>query len=333
MIIVRAPMRMSFVGGGTDLHAFYSKYPGRVVSTAIDKFVYMVLNRTPLVPKYSARYSISETVDKISDLKNSRIRAALEDLEVPIGIEIASFAPLPSRTGLGSSSSFSVALLKALSLYQGKQMNKREVAEAASRLEIDLLNEPIGKQDQYAAAFGGFNLIQFNPDGTVTVEPILLDYKKHADFEDHLMLFYTGITRDAASVLTEQKANSGKKFEVLKKMSDSALTFRDTLLKGNFEELGSMLHEGWQLKKTLASNVSNGVIDSLYGGGMKAGAWGGKILGAGGGGCIMFLAPINQKAKIRAAMKQAAGKGKLSGFKEIPVKFVQSGVEVMFNHD
>lgn len=333
MIISRAPMRISFVGGGTDLPDFYHRYPGRVISTAIDKYVYIAMNRTPWVDKVSARYSVSETVNHPSELQHTRIKAALCDMGIEKGIEIASFAPLPTKTGLGSSSSFSVALLKGLHAFKGNKIDAREAAEGACRLEIGLIKEPIGKQDQYAASFGGFNIFQFNADETVTVEPVLLHYKNRLDLENRLLVFFTGTTRSASSVLTEQKANIDKKFEVLKEMSDSVYEFRDRLMKADYKGLGEMLHAGWLKKKSLASNVSNSTIDSLYNAGMNNDAWGGKILGAGGGGCVAFLAPLEKKEAIRAAVQKAAKENNLSDFREIPVKFVQSGSEILFNGD
>jgi D-glycero-alpha-D-manno-heptose-7-phosphate kinase len=333
MIITRAPMRISFLGGGTDLPDFYKRYPGRAISTAIDSYVYIVLNRTPLVHKVSARYSISETVDHPSKLQHTRIKAALLDLDITRNIEIGSFAPLPAKTGLGSSSSFSVALLKGLCAFTGRKTDRREIAEAACRLEIDLLKEPIGKQDQYAAAFGGFNVFQFDANGSVDVKSVLLDYKKSLGLEDHLSLFFTGITRSASSVLSEQKSNIDKKFETLKKMSDSVPEFQDRLLAGDFRGLGEMLHMGWLQKKTLASNVSNGIIDDLYDAGMSAGAWGGKVVGAGGGGCVMFLSSLEKKDAIQKAVSVVAEKNGLHEFSRIPVNFVQSGVEIIYNTD
>lgn len=333
MIVVRAPLRISFVGGGTDLSAFYKKSPGRVISTAIDKYVYVVINRTPLINKVAARYSLSELVDHPKKLKHTRIKAALLDMGIKEGIEIATFASLPSRTGLGSSSSFSVALMKGLHAYKGEKLTKEEVAEMASRLEIDLIKEPIGKQDQYAAAFGGFNILQFNPDHSVEVEPILLDYKKRMAFENHLLVFFTGLTRDAGSVLKKQKANTGKKFSTLKAMADSVDEFSEKLLKGDFKRLGEILHEGWLMKKSLTSGISNKRIDDLYNAGIKSGAWGGKILGAGGGGCLLFIAPVSEKAKIRKAVARAAKRNKLKDFNELPISFVQSGVEILYSAD
>lgn len=333
MIISRAPLRISFVGGGTDLAGFYRRYPGRVISTAIDKFVYVTINRTPLIHKVSMRYSISETVDFPNELKHTRVKAALIDMGIQKNIEIASFAHLPAKTGLGSSSSFSVALMNGLHTYIGKKIDKGEIAEAASRLEIELVGEPIGKQDQYAAAFGGFNVIQFHPDDTVTVEPVLLDYKKKFNLENHTLIFFTGIARSASSVLTEQKANIDKKFEILKQMADSVPEFKSRLIAGDLKGLGDMLHQGWLKKKSLASNISSGVIDTLYNAGMNAGAWGGKILGAGGGGCVMFLAPEDKKPAIREAMQNIVSINNLVDFQEIPVRFIQSGAEILFNGD
>lgn len=333
MIITRAPLRISFVGGGTDLPDFYRQHPGRVISTAIDKFVYVVINRTPLIPKVSARYSISETVSHPSELQHTRIKAALLDLGIEKEIEIGSFASLPAKTGLGSSSSFSVALMKGLHAFLDRKLDSREAAEAASRLEIELVGEPIGKQDQYAASLGGFNVFQFNPDNSVDVDPVLLNYKIRLEFENHLILFFTGISRPASSVLTEQKSNIDKKIGTLREMAESVHEFKDRLLRTDFKGLGEMLHSGWLKKKSLASNVSSSVIDDLYNVGMNAGAWGGKVLGAGGGGCIMFLAPLEKMEAVRQTVRRVAASNNLSDFREIPVRFIQSGTEIIFNAD
>ncbi|MFH1088335.1 MAG: GHMP kinase [Patescibacteria group bacterium] len=331
MIIARAPLRISFVGGGTDLPDFYQISPGRVISATIDQYVYTVVNQTPLMKKISARYAVTELVNHPSELKNDRIREALLDLNILHGIEVGTFSHLPGGTGLGSSSSFSVGLMKALHATQGKKMGNYEVAEAASRLEIELVKEPIGKQDQYAAAFGGFNIFQFNPDHSVEVTPLMLDYKKKSDFENHLLMFFTGITRQTASVLTEQKANIPKKIDTLKGMADAVYQFRELLMLGDFEGLGKMMHDNWLKKKSLASNVSNPVIDSLYQAGINGGAWGGKVLGAGGGGCLLFFVSSDKKESIRSIMKQSAENNNLERFNEIPVKFVQSGAEILIN--
>lgn len=335
MIVVRAPLRISFVGGGTDLPDFYRRRPGRVISTAIDKFVYVVINRTPMIDKVTARYAISETADHPRNLKHTRIKAALLDLGIEKGIEISSFATMPAKTGLGSSSSFSVALMKGLHAFKGNKIDAGAAAEAASRLEIELVGEPIGKQDQYAASFGGLNVIQFNPDESVDVKPVLIDYKQRLAFEDHLLVFFTGVTRAASSVLSEQKKNIGAedKFKTMSEMADSVPEFAERLSKSDLRGLGKMLHEGWLRKKTLASNVSSSAIDELYGAGMDAGAWGGKILGAGGGGCVMFLVPPERRTHVREAVTKTAHKHKLEGFQEIPIRFAQSGTEILYNGD
>jgi len=333
MIIARAPLRISFIGGGTDLPDFYQISPGRVISATIDQYVYTVVNRTPLIKKISARYATAELVNHPVELKNDRIREALLEVGILSGIEVGTFSHLPGGMGLGSSSSFSVGLMKALYAAQGKKIDNYEAAEAASRLEIDLVKEPIGKQDQYAAAFGGFNIFQFNPDHSVAVTPLSLGYKKKADLENHILLFFTGMTRPTASVLTEQKANIHAKVDTLKEMAVAVDKFRDLLVAGDFAGLGQLLHTHWLKKKSLASNVSNQIIDDLYQAGLQGGAWGGKVLGAGGGGCLLFLADPARKENVRLAMQQSACKNQLEYFNEIPVKFVQSGVEIIVNTD
>lgn len=332
MIIIKAPLRISFVGGGSDLAAFYKKSPGKVISATIDKYVYVAINPAPLLKGITARYAITETVTSPKNLKNDRIRETLLDLAIEDNMEIGIFSQLPVGTGLGGSSAFTAALIKGLTTFLGKRVDKEELAKAACKIEIDLIKEPIGKQDQYATAFGGFNVFQFNSDESVDVEPILLDYKTRIDLEKHMLLFFTGITRQASSVLSEQKSNIPAKFETLKSMTDLVDIFKQKLLKGDFEALGKLLHENWLKKKKLASKISNQAIDKLYEVGIKNGAWGGKVLGAGGGGCILFLSPINKKGKIRKALERITKKYNLEDSKEVPIKFVQSGVEVISNN-
>lgn len=331
MIITKAPARISFVGGGTDVAAFYTRYPGRVISSAIDKFVYVTVNRHLLGNKVSARYARSELVDHPKDLKNERIREALLDAGIDRNVDIGFFSSIPTKAGLGSSSSFSVALTKALCLLNGKKIDRKENAEHACRLEIDLVGDPIGKQDQYASAFGGFNIFQFNKDHSVEVTPVRLDFKRRMDFLDHLQLFYTGISREAGSVLAEQVSNTDKNFEVLKKMADLVFPFKDKLLSGDFEGLGKMLHEAWLLKKTFASNVSNSIIDDFYESGLNGGAWGGKVLGAGGGGCILFITSSLLQQSVKSSLTEVAKKNNLIDFTEIKFNFVQSGAETLLN--
>jgi len=331
MITVRAPLRISFVGGGTDLPDFYRRSPGRVISTAIDKYVYLVINHTPLVEKISVRYAVSETVDSPHEIQHTRVRAALLDLGISSNVEIGSFAMVPARTGLGSSSSFSVALMKGLHAYLGKKLSPQEAAEAACRLEINLLGEPIGKQDQYAAAFGGFNIFQFNPDGSVNKEPVLLDYKQQQLFKQDLLLFFTGVMREASDVLEDQKRNIDKHFETYKSMADSVSDFHESLLAGDIKGIARLLHEGWLRKKSLSDKVASPLIDTLYETGINAGAWGGKILGAGGGGCLLFVAPPELHGTILQSLKAVTQREGLSGAQPIPFNFVQSGTDILFN--
>lgn len=330
MIIARAPLRISFVGGGTDLPEFYRQYPGRVISVAINKFIYVVANHIPHTKKVVVKYSQIEAVDNPSQLSHTRIKEALKDFGIKGDIEIASFADISSKAGLGSSSTFSVALLKALNSYLGKNISKEEVAEAASRLEIELLGEPIGKQDQYAAAFGGINVFQFNPDDTVHIKPVNLLHKTKKDFENHLILFFTGVTRDAASVLSEQKSNINDKMETLKNMADSVFKFEKYIISGDFEDAGRMLDEAWKRKRSLATKISNSVFDEIYQDGVASGAWGGKILGAGGGGCMLFMVPIAKKEEIKNKVIESARNKGLVGFEELPFKFTECGADIVY---
>jgi D-glycero-alpha-D-manno-heptose-7-phosphate kinase len=329
MIIIRAPLRISFVGGGTDIASFYDKDPGQVLSATIDKYVYLSINSTPHIDKVGAKYSITELVDSPKDLEHKRIREALIDLDIKNNIEIGSFADIPSGTGLGSSSAFSVALMRGLHTYKGIKIGREETAQQASKLEIDLCKEPIGKQDQYASAYGGFNIFRFKKGGNVETEPIFIDYKKKTDLENSILLFYTGINRSASEVLSAQKDNMKNKHEILKEMAAQVPIFKDKLLKGDIEGMGKMMHDYWQKKKD--SHSSNNIIDDLYDTGLRAGAWGGKLLGAGDGGCIMFIADLKKHNLISEAVLLKAQDLSMEGFKQIPVSFVQSGVEVVFN--
>ena len=213
----------------------------------------------------------------------------------------------------------------------GRSISKEAAAQAACRLEIDLIGEPIGKQDQYAAAYGGFNIFRFNQDDTVEVDPVLIDYKTRSTLEKHMMLFFTGITRDASTVLADQRKKIGENFETYKHMADSVPAFKEKLLVGDIQAMAHMLNEGWMRKKSLSKAVSNPLVDTLYETSVAAGAWGGKILGAGGGGCLMVLAPVEKKASVRERLQSLANQHSLTSFKEIQVKFTQSGTDVLFN--
>lgn len=331
MIVTRAPLRMSFVGGGTDIPAFYKKYPGRVISTTIDKYIYIVLNEKTFNGDYIIKYSQTEHVKNPKEFVHTRFREALQIVRADEGLEIASFADLTANTGLGSSSSFSVALMKALYTGKGVKIGREEIAQAACDLEINILGEPIGKQDQYAAAYGGLNMITFNVDDTVSVEPLYIDYLTRSKIEEHMLLFFTGMTRSASAVLNEQISKIDENFETYKKMSDSVLLFRDVLMSGDVRGMADMLHAGWLQKKSLSKNITNTETDALYDIAIAGGAWGGKILGAGGGGCLLFIVPPEKHISVRNALNAKSAELGLTGFSDIHFSMSQSGVDVLFN--
>jgi len=325
MIISQTPLRMSFVGGGTDFEDFYQRYPGRVLSTTINKYYYIALN-----PRFDGlievRYSKIETVASPDQIKHPLVREALKEAGIEKGIDIVSLSDLPARktgTGLGSSSSFTVGLLNGLYAFLGKYISPEILAEKACQIEIERVKSPIGKQDQYAAAFGGLNQITFNCNGKIEVEPIYLTPKLKEDFQNHLLLFFTGIERLANPILAEQKQNIDKKFEFLKKMSDMVPIFRSTLENGDFKKMGELLYQGWLLKKELASAISNPKIDEMYNLALEAGAWGGKILGAGGGGFLLVMASPEKHSKIKEVLNK---------YQLIPFRFSESGSKIVFKN-
>ena len=304
MIISKTPLRMSFFGGGTDLPAFYEKEFGCVISTAIDKYVYLVTH-----PSFKGNniivYSKREAADSIEEIQHPIVRETMKKLNIPSGIEIHSLAEVPAGTGLGSSSSFTVGLFNLLYTYKGISKQKQELAKEACDMEINVLKEPIGKQDQYAAALGGLNFIRFNPDGSVSVEPIRINKETLNKLNERLLLFYLDNTREASSVLTEQKNNiisSEEKFNIMKKIRDIAINMKSELDNNKLDNFGKMLHESWLLKRSAASGISNKKIDDIYSKGIAAGAEGGKVLGAGGGGFILFYCEPEKQEKLRKAL-------------------------------
>lgn len=311
MIISRTPFRISFLGGGTDLPAFYQEEEGAVLSTAIDKYVYITVNDR-FDETYRLSYSkteICKSVDQIDHkiFKNvlSKYAKQAEARNGGRGLEILSMADIPSGTGLGSSSSFTVGLLHAVKAHIGVFQSSEELASEASKIEIEDLKEPIGKQDQYAAAYGGLQYIRFLPTGDVSVEPVICTKQTKNELEASIMVFYTGITRSASGVLAEQKSNTDRKRETLREMKNLALRLKGVLEGGGpVRKAGELLHEGWMLKKSLASGISGGQIDEWYDRALKAGATGGKILGAGGGGFLMVLCPPEKQSAVKAELKE-----------------------------
>jgi D-glycero-alpha-D-manno-heptose-7-phosphate kinase len=323
LVVTRTPLRISFAGGGTDLLDFCQREYGAVLSTAVDKYVYVTVKRHGDLFNEPIRLNYSETelVDRIDDIQNVIARECLRFLKVEPPIYISTVADLPASTGLGSSSTFAVGLLNALHAFQGDRVSAGQLAEEASHIEIEVLKQPIGKQDQYVAAYGGLNFFRFNPCGGVTVEPQRLGNGGVHHLFEHLLLFWTGIRRDAGLVLTEQKKNTGTNMGSLMKMREHALGLQK-LLSNSFDPaaFGGILDESWQLKRQLASTITSRQIDNWYCKAIEAGALGGKLCGAGGGGFLLFVVEPERRDAVRQA---------LSDLKEIPVQHEAQGSRVL----
>jgi D-glycero-alpha-D-manno-heptose-7-phosphate kinase len=315
---------MSFVGGGSDLPSFYRCHGGAVISTAINKFVYVTLN-----PKFDrairVAYSRNEEVESVDKIEHGLVRAVLKFVGVEGGVEITTVADIPSRgTGLGSSSSFTVAMLHALHAFENRHVSWARLAAEACHVEIDICGEPIGKQDQYAAAFGGFNLIEFLPDDAVVVSPIICKTKTVLDVQSHLLMLYTGITRNASALLKEQSASlrdDPPKIDHLKRMVELCYQLRNEIQADNIDAFGEILHENWVLKKGLTNGISTDLIDKWYDKARSHGARGGKILGAGAGGFLLIWAPPERHSEICHALPE---------LRRVPFQFERLGSQILF---
>jgi D-glycero-alpha-D-manno-heptose-7-phosphate kinase len=324
LIITRTPFRVSFFGGGTDLAAFYREHGGAVLSTTIDKFMYIIVK-----PRYDdlivLNYSEKEIVDGVDKIRHNIYREALRFTGVTKGVEVTSIADIPSKgSGLGSSSSFTVGLLNALYAFKGEPRGPAELAEDACRIEIDIMGEPIGKQDQYAAAFGGMKRYLFREDGSVGVESISVPQAANLNLQSSCLLFYTNIARKSSDVLSDQNDRIKDSTESLVKLRDYALSMGSVVESGDCRAIGETLNANWAEKRKLSKKVSSPYIDSLYEAGMGAGAYGGKLLGAGGGGFLLFLCPPERKESLRAAMKD---------LRELPIAFTRYGSQVIFSFE
>lgn len=320
MIITRTPLRISFTGGGTDLPAFYKNGYGAVVSTSIDKYIYITVNKR-FDDSIRVSYSQTEIVNHFDELKHDIARECLRMVGIPGGIEITSIADIPSGTGLGSSSSFAVGLLNALYTYVGEHLSANELAKRACQIEINVLGHPIGKQDQYAAAYGGVNYFTFERSGDVQREKILVSDNDLRNMNRKLMMFYTGIRRSADGILSRQSQETKNKMEVLLFMRDQANRMRDGLVqKGFTPDLAKMLDEAWQKKKSITSGISNPEIDELYQKAISAGAAGGKLLGAGGGGFILLYCDEPYQPAVREAL----------GLRELDFEISLNGSRVVY---
>ncbi len=324
MIISRTPLRISFVGGGTDIRKYYEKETGGVLSTTIDKYLYVaVKQQLDFVDyKYRINWEKTEFKNEIDEIEHPIVREALKLLEIEFPIEITTFADVPAGTGLGSSSSFAVGLLHALYALKNEHITKNELAKVAAHIEIDILKRNIGKQDHYAAAFGDVNTITFNSDGSVSVEPVFYNPEIRNELESRLLMFYTNIKRNASQILKHQIDEIDNRFETLTKMKNLIPSMREIFTNSNnLNEFGRILHEGWMLKKSLTNEISNNNINDYYQLAMDAGALGGKLLGAGGGGFLLFYAEQINHNKIRTA---------LSNLIEMKFRFDKPGTRITY---
>jgi len=318
MITSRTPFRISFAGGGSDLEAFYVHESGAVVSTAIDKYMYIALHPYFYQHQTLVKYSKTELVDNVSEIQHPIVREVLMMLNIS-GVDLNSISDIPAGTGLGSSSAFTVGLLKALFAYKKQYISRLQLAEKACDIEINRLGEVIGKQDQFASAFGGLNFIQFGSDGVTTVEKIVLGAEKQQQLENNLLLVYMNSTRSASNILLEQRDNiishRGKR-NMLSKMVKLAHSLNKSLSNGEIEAVGDVLHQSWCYKRELASKISTSEIDDIYEVALKNGALGGKMLGAGGGGFFLFYVKQERRQSLLNA---------LSGLNELKFKFESIG--------
>lgn len=304
MIITKTPFRISFAGGGSDMADFYREHEGCVLSTSINRYMYLSLHPYFDSRKTALKYSQTEIVDHLNDIDHTIFRCVLNDKKIE-GVEISSTADVPSGTGLGSSSSFTVGLLHTLYCYKGRYISKAKLAEEACNIEIDKIGSPIGKQDQYAAAFGGLNFITFHQDDTVSVEPLIAKPETIRKLQDNLVMFYTGITHDANKILAEQKKNISKsdKTQNLIQMCRLARDAKHSLENNELSDFGTILNEGWRRKRELAVGISVSKIDEIYEMAMKCGAEGGKLLGAGGGGFLLFYCPKEKQEYLKNRLR------------------------------
>jgi D-glycero-alpha-D-manno-heptose-7-phosphate kinase len=324
MIIVRSPLRISLGGGGTDLPSYYRNSGGFLIAAAIDKYVYVTVTR-PFIEGIFLKYSELEHVENIEDVQHPIIREAIKMLEFNTPqLEITTLADIPSGTGLGSSGSFTTALLRALYTHRHRLLLPGDLAELACKIEIEQLNRAVGKQDQYIAAYGGITCFTFNQDDTVEAEPLRLSMDTLHDLEDHLLLFFTGFARNADHILQDQNQRSKQSDEEMLRnlhyVKELGLRSREILEAGDTAKFGALMHEHWEHKKRRSQGMSNAQIDQWYQLGRNNGALGGKLVGAGGGGFLMFFA--EDRKRLRHAMTEA-------GLEEVRFRFDFEGTKVL----
>jgi D-glycero-alpha-D-manno-heptose-7-phosphate kinase len=322
MVITQTPLRISLAGGGSDFGEFYRDGAGEVISTAIDKYVFVIIKER-FDDKIILNYSRKEIVDEVSEIKHELIREAMIKTKIKCGVEISTLADVPSEgSGLGSSSSLVVGLLNAMYIYQGEQVTAERLARESCEIEIERCGRPIGKQDQYIAAFGGLRTFKFHPDEAVSTEPVHLSARALWQFGSSLMLFYTSRTRNSAEILGEQKNETKQRRKIVEAMLPLVTRIRESLIAGRFDDVGYALHEGWMLKRKMASKISDSEIDEVYDRALHAGALGGKIAGAGGGGFLLLYVPPMHQERVRSS---------LSNLFELTFLPERDGSKVIFN--
>jgi D-glycero-alpha-D-manno-heptose-7-phosphate kinase len=323
LIIVQTPLRISFFGGGTDFPSYFMEDGGCVLSSAIDKFIFLTIKER-FDAKLRVGYTRTEMVDDIDQLHHELIREALRVTGIRNGVEITTMGDIPSEgSGLGSSSTVTVGALHAMYAYLGEIVSAERLAREACTIEIVTLKKPIGVQDQYIAAYGGLRFMEFMTNGEVRVEKINISTEARRALNDNFLLFFTGVSRRADSILTEQKSNIKDRLTELREIKHMAHQARDYLEAENFDALGELMHQSWELKKRLAGTISNGQINEMYEAARRAGAIGGKIAGAGGGGFLLLYVPYERQNKVRAA---------LSGLQELPFRLESDGTKIIFNY-
>lgn len=326
MIITRTPLRVSFAGGGSDLKEYYSRYGGSVVSVTINKYVYLSMHPYFDGDRFFLKYSRNEHVDRVEEISHRIIKKVFSDYKIR-GVDFNSSADVPSGTGLGSSSAFTVGLINLCNAYTGKYMDKEKIAEYACEIEINSLKEPIGKQDQYACAVGGMNFINFHQDDTIVIEKILMRKDRYNELQKNMLIFSLGTSRSASEILKEQKQNTfnnGDTVNNLHKIVQLSRDLRYELMNGNIDSMGEILHAGWCYKKELASNITNEMIDYYYNLALKNGATGGKLLGAGRGGFLLFYVREENQEPVREALKS---------LKKFDFEFDGAGTVVIYYDD
>ncbi len=319
MIISKTPLRISFCGGGTDLKDYWEDHGGAVLSSSIDKYLYLIVKQRQ-DNEIWLKYSKNEIITNVEEIENTRWRECLKSAGVIKGVELVNLSDVPKGTGLGGSSAFTVGSLNSLHALTGTHKSAEELAKEACEIEIDILNEPIGKQDQYATSYGGLNFIEFKKDGEVVISPLIIPKKLKENLSENLLLFSTGITRDASSILSKQKSDTKSKADILHKMKQFAYDSRDALHSLDLRRFGELLHENWEHKKNMASNISNPEIDRHYNLAREAGAIGGKICGAGAGGFLLFYVEPEKQDNVRVVLRD---------LKELPINLESFGSKII----